>query len=150
MAHFAKISEENEVLSVLILDDKDMLNADGVEKETVGQAYLEQHNNWPAHLWIQTSYNTHSNVHQLGGTPLRGNYAAIGYIWDSTNQIFLSQKPYSSWVKNLTNAKWESPVGNAPELTTEQKSQNEIDFTHKWIYSWNEENQTWDLLNTLS
>mgnify|MGYP003639884770 FL=1 len=150
MAHFAKISEENEVLSVLILDDKDMLNADGVEEEAVGQAYLEQHNNWPAHLWIQTSYNTHSNVHQLGGTPLRGNYAAIGYTWDSINQIFLSQKPYPSWVKNLTNAKWESPVGNAPELTTEQKSQNEIDFTHKWIYSWNEENQTWDLLNTLS
>ena len=150
MAHFAKISEENEVLTVLTLDDKDMLNADGVEEEIVGQTYLEQHNNWPAHLWIQTSYNTHSNVHQLGGTPLRGNYAAIGYTWDSTNQIFLSQKPYPSWVKNLTNAKWESPVGNAPELTAEQKSQNETDSTHDWIYSWNEENQTWDLSNTLA
>jgi len=150
MAHFAKISEENEVLAVLILDDKDMLNSDGVETETVGQAYLEQHNNWPAHLWIQTSYNTHSNVHQLGGTPFRGNYAAIGYTWDSINQIFWSQKPYPSWVKNLTNAKWESPVGNAPELTAEQKSQDETDFTHNWIYSWNEENQTWDLSNTLA
>ena len=48
MAHFAKISEENEVLTVLTLDDKDMLNADGVEEEIVGQTYLEQHNNWPA------------------------------------------------------------------------------------------------------
>ena len=35
-----------------------MLNADGVEDETVGQQYLEQHNNWPAQMWIQTSYNT--------------------------------------------------------------------------------------------
>ena len=56
MAHFAKISEENEVLNVVTLDNKDMLNADGVEDESVGQAYLERHNNWPSHLWIQTSY----------------------------------------------------------------------------------------------
>ena len=35
-----------------------MLNADGVEDESVGQQYLETHNNWPAQMWIQTSYNT--------------------------------------------------------------------------------------------
>ena len=58
MAHFAKISEENEVLTVLTVDNKDLLNDEGVETESVGQAYLEKHNNWPAHLWIQTSYNT--------------------------------------------------------------------------------------------
>ena len=39
-------------------DNVDMLNADGVEDETVGQQYLETHNNWPAQMWIQTSYNT--------------------------------------------------------------------------------------------
>ena len=150
MAHFAKISEENEVLEVNRINDSDMQDTDGIENETTGQNFLEQTSNWPAHLWIQTSYNTHSNVHEGGGTPLRGNYAAIGYTWDSTNQIFWSEKPYPSWVKNLTNAKWESPVGNAPELTAEQKSQNEIDSTHNWIYSWNEENQTWDLSNTLA
>tara|TARA_R110001592_G_scaffold103003_3_gene290296 strand:- start:912 stop:1364 length:453 start_codon:yes stop_codon:yes gene_type:complete len=150
MAHFAKISEENEVLEVNHINDSDMQDTDGIENETVGQTFLEQTSNWPAHLWIQTSYNTHGNVHQLEGTPFRGNYAAIGYIWDSTNQIFWSEKPYPSWVKNITNAKWESPVGNAPELTAEQKSQNETDSTHDWIYSWNEENQTWDLSNTLA
>ena len=60
MAHFAKISEENEVLTVLTVDNKDLLNDEGVETESVGQAYLEKHNNWPANLWIQTSYNTSS------------------------------------------------------------------------------------------
>ena len=43
MAHFAKISETNEVLAVLTLNNSDMLNSDGIEDETVGQQYLEQH-----------------------------------------------------------------------------------------------------------
>ena len=55
-----------------------MLNADGVEDETVGQQYLETHNNWPAQMWIQTSYNTSGGTHSGGGTALRGNYAGIG------------------------------------------------------------------------
>ena len=42
-----------------------MLNADGVEDESVGQQYLETHNNWPAQMWIQTSYNTSGNTHIL-------------------------------------------------------------------------------------
>ena len=66
MAHFAKISETNEVLTVLAVDNKDLLNADGIENESVGQQYLETHNNWPAHLWIQTSYNTIKNTHNSG------------------------------------------------------------------------------------
>ena len=82
MAHFAKISEENIVLNVLRLDDKD------ASTEEAGQQYLETHSNWPANLWIQTSYNTWKNQHGLGGTPLRGNYAAVGFEWDSENQIF--------------------------------------------------------------
>ena len=82
MAHFAKISENNEVLTVLTLNNVDMQNADGVEEETIGQQYLEKHNNWPANLWIQTSYNTSKGQHQNGGTPFRGNYAGMGYTWD--------------------------------------------------------------------
>ena len=54
MAHFAKLGANGKVISVLTLDNKDMLNADGVEDETVGQQYLELHNNWPAQMWIQT------------------------------------------------------------------------------------------------
>ena len=68
MAHFAKISEKKEVLQVLTLNNSDMLNSDGVEDETVGQTYLEKHNNWPGTLWIQTSYNTYGSQHKNGGT----------------------------------------------------------------------------------
>ena len=50
MAHFAKISEENVVLQVLTLADKDCQNEEGIETESVGQTYLETHNNWSAHL----------------------------------------------------------------------------------------------------
>jgi hypothetical protein len=58
MAHFAKINNDKKVIAVLTLNNSDMLNVSGVEEELVGQQYLEKHNNWPAQMWIQTSYNT--------------------------------------------------------------------------------------------
>ena len=140
MAHFAKISETNEVLTVLTLNNKDMLNADGVEDESVGQAYLEKHNNWPAQMWIQTSYNTARGTHNSGDNSkaLRGNYAGIGYIWDEDNNLFYPKKPYASWVLNTTTASWHSPIGDAPDdLTDEEKAANTQ-------YVWNESNQSWD------
>jgi hypothetical protein len=144
MAHFAKITDSNEVLNVLTLDDENCQNSEGVETESVGQQYLETHNNWPAAQWIQTSYNTLNNTHLNGGTPFRGNYASIGYTWDITNQIFWPPKPYASWVKNITEARWQSPVGDAPNLTAEQISQNEAG-THTHEYVWNETDGSWDL-----
>jgi hypothetical protein len=149
MAHFAKINSDKKVIQVLTLDNKNMLNADGVEEEAVGQQYLETHNNWAAEMWIQTSYNTFKNTHTLGGTPFRGNYAGIGYTWNEEEQIFWPKKPYDSWVKNMTTASWQSPIGDAPKLTTEQQSQN-TEQTHRWYYVWNEEQTTWDLTNNLA
>jgi len=137
MAHFAKISEENIVLQVLTLDNNDMLNEAGVATESVGQAYLETHNNWPSHLWIQTSYNTENNQHKLGGTPFRGNYAGVGHTWDSSNEIFWSPKQYDSWTKDIASASWKSPLGNPPDLTSEQQNQNNA-LSHTWTYIWDE------------
>jgi len=154
MAHFAKISENNEVLQVLTLNNKDAQNADDVEDEAVGQAYLEKHNNWPAAMWIQTSYNTFGGKHYTVTTDsegnqtrsesadqskaLRGNYAGIGYTWDLENNIFYPKKPYASWVLNTTTASWNSPIGDAPDdLTDEEK----VDRTH---YVWNEGTGAWD------
>ena len=146
MAHFAKIDENGEVLAVLTLNNSDMLNISGVEDESVGQQYLEKHNNWPAQMWIQTSYNTSGGQHRNGGTPFRGNYAGIGYTWDKDNQIFWSKKPYNSWVKHIPTASWKSPIGDAPALTEEQISQKAAK-TYYWKYIWNEQNQSWDLIN---
>ena len=138
MAHFAKLGSNSKVIQVLTLNNGDMLNADGVEDETVGQQYLERHNNWPAQMWIQTSYNTSGGTHNSGGTPLRGNYAGIGYTWDEDNNIFYPKKPYASWVLNTTTASWHSPIGDAPDdLTDEEKAAN----TH---YVWNEGTGAWD------
>ena len=146
MAHFAKIGLNSKVLTVLTLNNSDILNASGVEDETVGQQYLELHNNWPAQMWIQTSYNTNKNTHRTGGTPFRGNYAGIGYTWDEENQIFWPKKPYTSWVKHIPTASWKSPIGDAPALTEEQSNQNKANSA-KWIYLWNEDTQNWNLIN---
>ena len=138
MAHFAKLGSNSKVIQVLTLNNSDMLNADGVEDESVGQQYLERHNNWPAQMWIQTSYNTSAGTHKKGGTPLRGNYAGIGYTWDEDNNIFYGKKPYPSWVLNTTTASWHSPIGDEPDdLTDEEKAAG----TH---YIWNEVGQSWD------
>ena len=146
MAHFAKISDTSQVLTVNVVNDSDILNADGVEDESVGQAYLEKHNNWPAQMWIQTSYNTFEGTHNSGDNSkaLRGNYAGIGYIWDEDNNLFYPQKPYASWVLNTTTATWHSPIGDAPELTAEQ----EADTENTYGYDWNEDDQSWDLVTT--
>jgi hypothetical protein len=148
MAHFAKLGANGKVIAVLTLNNSDMLNASGVEDESVGQQYLELHNNWPAQMWIQTSYNTQGGQHKNGGTPFRGNYAGIGYTWDEEDQIFWPKKPFTSWVKHIPSASWKSPIGDAPALTTEQTAQNTAN-THRWIYNWNETGQSWDLVNTL-
>ena len=110
MAHFAKINEDNEVLTVLYVNDNDTQNSEGTEIESIGQTYLETHNNWPSHLWIKTSYRTSGNKHRDGGTAFRGNYAGVGYIWDENNQIFWPPKPFSSWVKNTSEARWQSQL----------------------------------------
>tara|TARA_A100001515_G_scaffold8757_1_gene7335 strand:+ start:131 stop:598 length:468 start_codon:yes stop_codon:yes gene_type:complete len=155
MAHFAKIGMNGKVLQVLTLADKDMLDANNQPDETVGQQYLEQHNNWPAQMWVQTSYNTFENEHKLGGTPFRGNYAGVGFEWDEDNNIFWPPKIHSSWVKNTSTARWQSPLGDPPALTAEQQSQNDAE-THSWHYVWNEsayqaDNTTgWDLTNALA
>ena len=60
--------------------------------------------------WIQTSYNTHGNQHTNGGTPLRGNYAGIGYTYDTQNDVFYAPKPFASWILNETTWLWEAPV----------------------------------------
>ena len=149
MAHFAKLGANGKVIQVLTLNNGDMLNADGVEDEGVGQQYLEHHNNWPAQMWIQTSYNTSKNTHSSGDNSkaLRGNYAGIGYEWDEDNNIFWPKKPYASWVKDTSTANWKSPIRDAPALTAEQQSQNDAG-THLWGYIWNESGQSWDLTDS--
>jgi len=112
MAHFAKV--ENGVVTSVIVIDQETLNT----------------GHWgdPA-LWVQTSYNTQGGVHKLGGTPLRKNYAGIGYSYDAGRDAFVPPKPYASWVLNETTCNWDAPVAMP---TTEGK-----------IYLWRESDTSW-------
>lgn len=98
MAHWAEIDENNIVVQVTVGNNDDP-----------GEGY-----DWLiANLggtWVQTSYNTHGGVHLLGGTPLRKNYAGIGYTYDEARDAFIPQKPYESWVLNEDTCLWEAPV----------------------------------------
>ena len=79
--------------------------------------------------WLQTSYNTYAGEHTLGGTPLRKNYAGIGFTYDKTRDAFIPPKPYSSWTLNEDTCLWECPVA----YPVDDKQ-----------YTWNESDQTWD------
>ena len=60
--------------------------------------------------WIQTSYNTHGGEHKLGGTPLRKNYAGIGFTYDRVKDAFIPPKPFASWLLNEDTCLWDAPV----------------------------------------
>jgi hypothetical protein len=83
--------------------------------------------------WIQTSYNTHGGVHANGGTPLRKNYAGIGYSYDRTKDAFIPPKPYQSWVLNDETCLWEPPTA----MPTDDK-----------MYIWDESTVAWKEVTT--
>lgn len=60
--------------------------------------------------WIQTSYNTYGNQHRLGGTPLRGNFAGVGFTYDRANDVFYEPQPFPSWTLDQTTWLWEAPT----------------------------------------
>ena len=78
--------------------------------------------------WIQTSYNTHGGVHINGGTPLRKNYAGVGYTYDFTRDAFIPPKPFASWTLNETTCLWDAPT---PYPTDDKK------------YYWDEPTTLW-------
>lgn len=59
--------------------------------------------------WVQTSYNTHGGVHP-NGTPLRKNYAGIGYTYDKERDAFIPPKPFASWILNEDTCLWDAPI----------------------------------------
>ena len=135
MAHFAKIGINSKVAAVHVVADKDCKNADGIEDEEVGRQFLERIHHWP--LWKQTSYNTKNNTHSSGDNSkaLRGNYASIGMTYDDDNDIFISAKPHPSWILNVSEARWQSPIGDDPGDADESEGE---------YYEWNESEQSWD------
>ena len=99
MAHFAEIGEDNVVLRVIVVDNKDTSDADGNEVESIGAEFCR---NLLGGTWKKTSYNAN----------IRKNYAGIGFTYDSQRDAFIPPKPFASWNLNEDTCLWEAPVAH--------------------------------------
>jgi len=112
MSHFAKV--ENGIVTQVMVVEKEVLDL----------------GHWgDPSLFVQTSYNTSGGVHRLGGTPLRKNYAGIGYTYDSGRDAFIPPKPFASWLLNESTCQWGAPT---PMPVVEGK-----------MYRWDEPTLSW-------
>ena len=129
MASFAKIGLNNKVIEVLSVVNEVLHDSNRIEREDIGIDFLTKLTGYP--VWKQTSYNTHGGVHSSGGIPLRKNHAGIGYTYDEDRDAFIPPKPFNSWVLNEDTCIWESPIPYPQDNNQ---------------YKWNEQNQSWDLI----
>jgi hypothetical protein len=111
MSHFAKV--ENGIVTQVIVIEQDVL-ASGLWGDPAS--------------WVQTSYNTYGGQHTLGGTPLRKNYAGIGFTYDSVRDAFIAPQPFNSWLLNEDTCQWEAPI----PMPVDGK-----------LYTWDEETVSW-------
>jgi hypothetical protein len=118
MAHWAELDENNIVTRVLVGDNNDPAGDEGYQWliDNLGGK------------WVKTSYNTISGQHTSGGTPLRGNYAGIGYSYDEELDAFIPPKPFESWALNTEKFNWDAPKA----YPTDGK-----------FYTWDEADQNW-------
>ena len=115
MAHFAKLSDNNEVLSVHVVNNDVLLN-NGVESEQKGIDFLTELHGYSN--WKQTSYSS----------SFRKNFAGVGFIYDEIKNAFYEPSPYPSWILNEDTCKWEPPVPMPNDGSYQL---------------WDEKNQTW-------
>ena len=98
MAHFAKIGLNNIVTDVLVVANRETMDSNGVEHESIGVEFLK---NLTGHeTWVQTSYNGN----------IRKNYAGVGYTYDSQRDAFIPPQPYPSWTLVEETCNWTAPV----------------------------------------
>jgi hypothetical protein len=127
MAHYAFLDAENIVTEVIVGRDE----GDPVDWEAHYGAFRGQ-------VCKRTSYNTVGGVHYTDGVPsedqskaYRKNYAGIGYSYDPGRDAFISPKPYPSWILNEDTCLWDPPIPYPEDGK---------------LYAWNEETQSWDLV----
>jgi len=126
MAHYAFLNSKNIVTEVIT-------GIDETDTSTLPEGFVSWED-WYADFKGQTckrtSYNSVANTHTGEGTAFRGNYAGIGYTYDTDNDVFYAPQPYPSWVLNSSWI-WEAPVAYPDDGS---------------VYIWNENKQSWELL----
>ena len=100
MAYFAELDDNNTVTRVLSVHN---------DYEHRGQDFLANDLGLGGR-WVQTSYNTHGGVHVNGGTPLRKNYAGVGFTFDEQRDAFIPPQPFPSWLLHEDSCLWQPPV----------------------------------------
>jgi hypothetical protein len=90
MANWAEIDSNNNVIRVLVGDNK---NPDE------GEAFM----NSLGGTWIKTSYNATTNG-------FRKNFAGIGFTYDELRDAFIPPKPFESWLLDEETCLWNSPI----------------------------------------
>jgi len=117
MAHFALI-KETIVIAVIIVDNNTITD-NGVEVEQLGIDLIDSLNIKGIYDYDtvrQTSYNSN----------FRNKYAGIGDTWNEINNVFISPKPFLSWILDA-NFKWKSQVS----------------YPSSGNYTWNETLSEW-------
>ena len=109
MSHYAKV--ENGIVTQVIVAEQDV-----IDSGLFGSG------------WVQTSYNTSGGQHPQN-TPLRKNYAGVGYTYDANRDAFIPPKPYASWQLNEDTCLWNSPVA----MPTDNKMYQWDESTTSWI-----------------
>jgi hypothetical protein len=111
MAHFAKVVD-GKVTQVIVAEPE----------------FFETFVDTSPGEWIQTSYNTRGGQHTLGGTPLRKNYAGIGFTYDRTRDAFIPPQPFPSWTLDDETCLWNAPVAYPEDGK---------------LYAWDEQTTNW-------
>jgi hypothetical protein len=154
MAHFAKLDGNNIVTNVIGVNDNILKDENGIEQESKGVEFLRNLYNEPNSVWKQTSFNTEGNIHKLGGTPFRKNYAGIGYKYDADADAFFINEyisnegqVYTKWVLNRTTYQWEPPIPY-PETyddgnTATNPETGEVTNLRD-VYNWNDDMGIWE------
>jgi hypothetical protein len=115
MGHFAKVVD-NKVTQVIVAEPE----------------FFETFVDTSAGHWIQTSYNTYGGVHANNGTPLRKNYAGIGFTYDENRDAFIPPKPFASWALDETTCLWNPPTPYP---------------TNGYQYLWDETTTSWEQIS---
>jgi|TARA_R100000900_G_scaffold67054_3_gene53515 hypothetical protein len=126
MAHYAKIDENNTVVSVHVVSDSD---ENGSEENAI--SFLTSvHGDISPNYWKKTSFGTRAGKHYTfdsEGVPsesadqtkaFRKNYAGIGHTYDATKDAFIPPRPmkcnfaitHDSWTLDEDTCQWKAPI----------------------------------------
>ena len=156
MGHFAKVVS-GKVTKVIVAEasffDNFVDSSPGswiqTSYNTRGGVHYEPNTNTPSPTVYQDAsgsiYTTLDEANASGSAPittvdqsktlaLRGNYAGIGYIYDSTLDAFYSPQPYTSWNLNTGSYLWEAPVAYPTGDAT---------GSYTGSYQWDEDTTNW-------